>query len=110
MEPFGSGVFFIEVQQSATEVARETMSDDLFSIKNEFYLGNYQGAINEAQSDDLELSTPNDERDRDIIVNPSPPPQPFLSAQHFHQAAGGEIVERNDHSMFHPGSMWGGRE
>ncbi|KAJ1476206.1 coatomer epsilon subunit-domain-containing protein [Baffinella frigidus] len=44
------------------------MSDDLFSIKNEFYLGNYQGAINEAQSDDLELSTPNDERDRDIIV------------------------------------------
>jgi len=44
------------------------MADDLFSIKNEFYLGNYQGAINEAQSGDLELSSPNDERDRDIIV------------------------------------------
>lgn len=44
------------------------MSDDLFSIKNEFYLGNYMGAINEAQSGDLELSTPNDERDRDVII------------------------------------------
>jgi hypothetical protein len=44
------------------------MADDLFSIKNEFYLGNYMGAINEAQSGDLELSTPNDERDRDVIV------------------------------------------
>mmetsp|Transcript_22423 Transcript_22423/g.52971 ORF Transcript_22423/g.52971 Transcript_22423/m.52971 type:complete len:297 (+) Transcript_22423:151-1041(+) len=44
------------------------MADDLFSIKNEFYLGNYQGAINEAQSSDLELSSPNDERDRDVIV------------------------------------------
>eukprot|EP00286_Rhodomonas_abbreviata_P023472 CAMPEP_0181310304 /NCGR_PEP_ID=MMETSP1101-20121128/12514_1 /TAXON_ID=46948 /ORGANISM="Rhodomonas abbreviata, Strain Caron Lab Isolate" /LENGTH=296 /DNA_ID=CAMNT_0023416923 /DNA_START=130 /DNA_END=1020 /DNA_ORIENTATION=+ len=44
------------------------MADDLFSIKNEFYLGNYQGAINEAQSADLELSSPNDERDRDVIV------------------------------------------
>lgn len=46
------------------------MADDLFSIKNEFYLGNYQGAINEAQSSDLELSSPNDERDRDVIVSP----------------------------------------
>jgi hypothetical protein len=61
------------------------MSDDLFSIKNEFYLGNYMGAINEAQSGDLELSTPNDERDRDVIVRaqlptlPSPP-QPHLSS------------------------------
>jgi len=45
-----------------------TMADDLFSIKNEFYLGNYMGAINEAQSGDLELSTPADERDRDVIV------------------------------------------
>ena len=44
------------------------MADDLFSIKNEFYLGNYMGAINEAQSGDLELSTPADERDRDVIV------------------------------------------
>jgi coatomer protein complex subunit epsilon len=44
------------------------MSDDLFSIKNEFFLGNYQGAINEAQSSDLVLSTPGDERDRDVIV------------------------------------------
>ncbi|EKX51290.1 coatomer subunit epsilon [Guillardia theta CCMP2712] len=44
------------------------MSDDLFSIKNEFYLGNYQGAINEAQSPDLVLSSPADERERDIIV------------------------------------------
>lgn len=44
------------------------MADDLFSIKNEFYLGNYMGAINEAQSGDLELSTPNDERDRDVII------------------------------------------
>jgi len=48
------------------------MADDLFSIKNEFYLGNYMGAINEAQSGDLELSTPNDERDRDVIVCPTP--------------------------------------
>ena len=44
------------------------MADDLFSIKNEFYLGNYMGAINEAQSGDLELSTPADERDRDVII------------------------------------------
>ena len=44
------------------------MADDLFSIKNEFYLGNYGGAINEAQSGDLELSSANDERDRDVIV------------------------------------------
>ena len=50
------------------------MSDDLFSIKNEFYLGNYMGAINEAQSGDLELSTPNDERDRDVIVRAQYPP------------------------------------
>eukprot|EP00802_Teleaulax_amphioxeia_P024138 Tamp_24799.p1 GENE.Tamp_24799~~Tamp_24799.p1 ORF type:complete len:308 (+),score=100.19 Tamp_24799:31-924(+) len=44
------------------------MADDLFSIKNEFYLGNYMGAINEAQSGDLELSSANDERDRDVII------------------------------------------
>ena len=53
------------------------MADDLFSIKNEFYLGNYMGAINEAQSGDLELSTPADERDRDVIVRaPEPAPEP----------------------------------
>ena len=46
----------------------DAMADDLFSIKNEFYLGNYMGAINEAQSGDLELSSANDERDRDVIV------------------------------------------
>jgi len=46
----------------------DAMADDLFSIKNEFYLGNYGGAINEAQSGDLELSSANDERDRDVIV------------------------------------------
>ena len=65
------------------------MSDDLFSIKNEFYLGNYQGAINEAQSDDLELSAPNDERDRDIIVNPSRVPPQQLRAQRFDRCSGG---------------------
>ena len=56
------------------------MSDDLFSIKNEFYLGNYQGAINEAQSGDIELS-PGDEKERDVIVRRSPVPCPF-SPQH----------------------------
>ena len=56
------------------------MSDDLFSIKNEFYLGNYMGAINEAQSGDLELSTPNDERDRDVIVRAQLPTLPHAFA------------------------------
>ena len=53
-----------------------TMADDLFSIKNEFYLGNFMGAINEAQSGDLELSTPADERDRDVMVSPPLPAYP----------------------------------
>ncbi len=44
------------------------MADDLFSIKNAFYLGNYQGAINDAQASDLVLSSPADERERDLIV------------------------------------------
>ena len=57
------------------------MSDDLFSIKNEFYLGNYMGAINEAQSGDLELSTPNDERDRDVIVRSQLPTLPMSLPQ-----------------------------
>ena len=57
------------------------MSDDLFSIKNEFYLGNYMGAINEAQSGDLELSTPNDERDRDVIVRAQYPPFPVFATE-----------------------------
>ena len=45
------------------------MADDLFSIKNAFYLGNFQGAINDAQSSDLVLSSPADERERDLIVS-----------------------------------------
>jgi hypothetical protein len=44
------------------------MADDLFNIKNEFFLGNFQGAINEAQASDLVLSSPADEKDRDVIV------------------------------------------
>ena len=45
------------------------MADDLFNIKNEFYLGNFQGAINEAHASDLVLSSPADEKDRDVIVS-----------------------------------------
>ena len=45
------------------------MADDLFNIKNEFFLGNFQGAINEAQASDLVLSSPADEKDRDVIVS-----------------------------------------
>ena len=47
------------------------MADDLFNIKNEFFLGNFQGAINEAQASDLVLSSPADEKDRDVIVRSS---------------------------------------
>ena len=45
------------------------MADDLFNIKNEFFLGNFQGAINEAHASDLVLSSPADEKDRDVIVS-----------------------------------------
>jgi hypothetical protein len=55
-------IFFL----TATTVAG--MADDLFNIKNEFFLGNFQGAINEAQASDLVLSSPADEKDRDVIV------------------------------------------
>ena len=58
------------------------MADDLFSIKNEFYLGNYGGAINEAQSGDLELSSANDERDRDVIVRVHARAPPAPGARH----------------------------
>jgi hypothetical protein len=47
------------------------MADDLFNIKNEFYLGNFQGAINEAHASDLVLSSPADEKERDVIVSNS---------------------------------------